>query len=101
MDPDTKLRELLLQKTTEIQKLKSDLEKVNVVLNSKMEWIRSLESELKRKQKEVDTQKQKVMELTEIMNRQVRDKGRPNEHRQGTFIYIYVCVNIEVTSSNL
>lgn len=52
--------------------------------------IRNLEAELKRKLKEIDGQKQRLTELTEIMDRQVRDKSRPAEHRQGIHDTLYV-----------
>lgn len=55
-------------------------------LASKNECIIQLEAELKKKKKELDVQKQRVTELTEIMDRQVRDKSRPAEHRQGTHL---------------
>lgn len=87
-----KLRDLLLQRAMEMQKLKADLEKAQksnrdqeAELLAKENQIHNLEAELKRKQKEIDTQKQRITELTEIMDRQVRDKSRPNEHRQGIY----------------
>jgi hypothetical protein len=74
----------------EAQKLKADLEKAQKLnkdreteLAAKDIQIKNLEAELKRKIRDLDLQKQKVTELTEIMNRQVRDKSRPAEHRQG------------------
>ena len=64
-----------------VQKLNKEQE---AELASKNECIIQLEAELKKKKKELDLQKQRVTELTEIMDRQVRDKSRPAEHRQGT-----------------
>ena len=49
--------------------------------------------ELKKKQKEIDIQKQRVTELTEIMDRQVRDKSRPVEHRQGMMALYHFTLN--------
>lgn len=51
------------------------------------EQIHSLKLEVKQKQKEIDSQKQHLTELSEIMSRQVQDKSKtikpPVEHRQG------------------
>ncbi|XP_019850412.1 PREDICTED: cGMP-dependent protein kinase 1 [Amphimedon queenslandica] len=87
---EQKLRDLLLQRAMELQKFKSDLERVTKInkeqqneIAAKNEQISTLEGELKKKQKELEIQKQRVTELTEIMDRQVRDKSRPVEHRQG------------------
>ena len=55
-------------------------------MKSKDEHINYIESELKTKQKTIDQQKQKILELTELLNRHLLDQTKPDvKHRMGEY----------------
>lgn len=83
---------MILTISFRFQKLNKEHERE---IKDKDDRIRKLESELEKKQKEIDQLKQKVTELTEIMDRQVRDKSRPAEHRQGMLLLVMLIIFID------
>lgn len=91
---------MILTISLRFQKLNKEHERE---IKEKDDQIHKLESELGKKQKEIEQLKQKVTELTEIMDRQVRDKSRPAEHRQGILwlVLLMIFIGFQVYLLNL
>ena len=69
--------------SSRLQKLNKEQERS---VKSKEEHIKVVESELKAKQKTIDQQKQKILELTELLNRHLLDQTKPDvKHRMGEY----------------